>query len=128
MGGTPLGRFGDHVGSFGELLGRSGSFWGALWGCLWELLSDFGMILGAFWEHVCLQDQIYSLIYSLLSTLYIIFSLLVCCVFEQLFDITEVLPTRELSIDLHDQRLRERQAVAVRSAAVRGDAGSGHGG
>ena len=57
---TPLGRFGDHVGSFGELLGRSGVSLGALKG-------DFGIILGAFWEHACLQDQICSLFSSLLS-------------------------------------------------------------
>ena len=45
---TPLGRFGDHVGSSEGLLGRSvelsGSFLGALGGSLGPLGSDFGSV------------------------------------------------------------------------------------
>ena len=53
---TPLGRFGDHVGSSGGLLGRSvelsGSFLGALGRSLGPLGSDFGSIFG-----ICLIDS-----------------------------------------------------------------------
>ena len=53
---TPLGRFGDHVGSSEGLLGRSvelsGSFLGALGGSLGPLGSDLGSIFG-----ICLMDS-----------------------------------------------------------------------
>ena len=53
---TPLGRFGDHVGSSEGLLGRSvelsGSFLGALGASLGPLGSDFGSIFG-----ICLMDS-----------------------------------------------------------------------
>ena len=53
---TPLGRFGDHVGSSEGLLGRSpelsGSFLGALEKSLARLGSDFGSIFG-----ICLMDS-----------------------------------------------------------------------
>ena len=53
---TPLGRFGDHVGSSEGLLGRSvelsGSFLGALGGSLGPLGRDFGCIFG-----ICVMDS-----------------------------------------------------------------------
>ena len=61
---TPLGRFGDHVGSSEGLLGRSvelsGSFLGALGGSLGPLGSDFGSICG-----ICLMDSGMSFGYNL---------------------------------------------------------------
>ena len=93
---TPLGRFGDHVGSFGGFWVALWSSWGALWelwGGLWEL---FGAILGAFWDYFLMDSGAFfgSQARPIMKRCFLGSQTTFCC-FLYLAENAEIAPTRK---------------------------------